>query len=213
LKSVTKKCGASYRILNDKRFLVVDTPGFFDTDLTPAELMPEICGSYQVAAPGPHAFFVVFSLNRFTSREMAVVKWICEVFDERALDYCIIVFTGLDELEKRNKTIEEYLQNMPNYLSNLLQKCNGRYITVDNTTSDDKKEETTTILLNMILTMVKMNGNQFYNNKNFIQIAAALKKYPDWFDPLKSDGTVNLVQETEGIVVPQLNASLIFENQ
>jgi GTPase Era involved in 16S rRNA processing len=98
-KSVTTKCGVSDRILNDTRLVVVDTPGFFDTTLSPKVLIPEISGSYQVAAPGPHAFIIVLTFDRFTPQEEAVAKWVCEVFDERALDYCIIAFTGLDSLK------------------------------------------------------------------------------------------------------------------
>ncbi|CAF2061685.1 unnamed protein product [Rotaria magnacalcarata] len=212
-KSVTKKCGPSDRIFDDLRLLVVDTPGFFDTELSPAELLPEIYGSYQVAAPGPHAFLVVFTLDRFTLQEHIVAKWICEVFDERALEYCIIIFTGLDGLVRNNLTVEEFLEDIPEFLKTLIQKCNGRYIAVDNTGSDDKKEETAKILLEKISAMVKKNGGQFYNNKSFIEISAILKKYPDWFDPVNSDGSVNLLDETAKIVGPKLAAKAIFNNQ
>jgi predicted GTPase len=212
-KSVTKKCEVHDRIFHDIRLLVVDTPGFFDTELKPKDLIPEIYSSYQVAAPGPHAFFVVFTTDRFTIQEQTVAEWIYKVFDERALDYCIIVFTGLDGLEKNNQTIEEFLQDAPEFLTNLIQKCNGRYIAIDNTASDDKIEEKSKILLEKISMMVKKNGGQYYNNKSFIQIADVLKKYPDWFDPVKSDGTVNLVEETANIVARELNANAIFKNQ
>ena len=193
--------------------VVVDTPGFFDTELSPEKLIPEISGSYQTAAPGPDVFLVVLTFDRFTPQEEAAAKWISEVFDERALDYCIIVFTGLDSLKRDEVTVEEFLQDAPVFLQNLIQRCNGRYIAVDNTASDDEKEETLKTLLNKISTMVRGNGGQYYNNKQFIRIATVLDKYPGWFDPLKPDGTVNLLPEIETIVTHELATTTIFNNQ
>jgi GTPase Era involved in 16S rRNA processing len=212
-KSITSKCGVSDRIFGNKRLVVVDTPGFFDTELSPEIIIPEISGSHQSAAPGPDVFLVVLTFDRFTPQEEAAAKWISEVFDERALDYCIIVFTGLDSLKRDKTTVEGFLQDAPAFLQNLIQRCNGRYIAVDNTASDDEKDETTKILLDKISTMVQKNGGQYYNNKHFIQIATVLGKYPGWFDPLTSDGTVNLLPETHKIVDHELRAKTIFCKQ
>lgn len=213
LKSVTKQCEAGDRIFDDKRLLVVDAPGFFDTELGPKVLIPEIAGSYQVAAPGPHVFLVVFSLDRFTSQEEAVAKWISEVFDERALDYCVIVFTGLDGVPKEKKTVEEYLKEAPEFLLNFIEKCKRRYIAVDNTNINEHyKEETVVFLLHKISTMIKKNGGQYYNNKHFIEIANVLAKYPGWYDPMKPDGTVNVVKETQDIIIADLNNKTVIMN-
>ena len=211
--SITTKCEASARIFHDTRLLVVDTPGFFDTELSPAELIPEICSSYQVAAPGPHAFLVVFSLDRFTIQEKAVAKWICEVFDERALDYCIIVFTGLDGIEKQNQTIEDFLKTVPAFLKDFINKCSGRYIAVNNDASDSNKEELTSVLMGKISTMVKANGGQFYNNKEFIKISEVLRRCPDWFRPVRSDGTVDLIEDASKIVTNELDPNTLFKIQ
>ena len=212
-KSITTKCGVSDRIFDSKRLVVVDTPGFFDTELSPEIIIPQICSSHQSAAPGPDVFLVVLTFDRFTPQEEAAAKWISEVFDERALDYCIIVFTGLDSLKRDEITVEEFLEDAPAFLQNLIQKCNGRYMAVDNTASDDEKEETVKILLDKISTMVQKNGGQYYTNKQFIQIATVLDKYPGWFDPLKPDGTVNLLPETEAIVTRELDGKNIFSSQ
>jgi hypothetical protein len=213
LKSVTKKCEAGDRIFDDKRLLVVDAPGFFDTELGPKVLIPEIAGSYQVAAPGPHVFLVVFSFDRFTPQEEAVAKWISEVFDERAFDYCIIVFTGLDGLIREKQDVEEFLKDAPEFFLNFLEKCNRRYIAVDNTkTNEHDKEETLIILLHKISTMIKKNGGQYYNNKHFIEIANVLEKYPGWYDPVKPDGTVNVVKETHDIIIADLKNKTVIMN-
>jgi hypothetical protein len=211
-KSVTRKCEAGDRIFDDKRLLVVDAPGFFDTELTPEELIPEIAGSYQVAAPGPHVFLVVFSFDPFTLQEQAVAKWISEVFDERALEYCIIVFTGLDGLIREKQNVEEFLQDAPEFLKNFVEKCNHRYIAVDNTETDDLKKNKVVIkLLEKITNMVKMNGGQYYNNKDFIEIANVLAKYPGWYDPVKPDGTVNVVKETQDMIIAELNNKTVIK--
>jgi hypothetical protein len=176
-------------------------------------IIPEISGSHQIAAPGPDVFLVVLTFDRFTPQEEAAAKWISEVFDERALDYCIIVFTGLDSLKRDEITVEEFLQDAPAFLQNLIQKCNGRYLAVDNTAGNDEKEETVKILLEKISTMVQQNGGQYYNNKQFIRIATVLDQHPGWFDSLKPDGTINLLPETENIVAHELVTKTIFSNQ
>ncbi len=212
-KSITTKCKASDRIWDNRRLVVVDTPGFFDTELSPDMIIPEISSSYQVAAPGPDVFLIVFTFVRFTQQEEAAAKWISQVFDERALDYCIIVFTGLDSLKRHKITVEEFLQDAPVFLQNLLEKCNGRYIAFDDLADDHEKEQTTKILLEKISTMVQNNGGQYYNNNKFIQIATILDKCPGWFDPLKPDGTVNLLPETNNIVAHELIHKTIFTQQ
>ena len=211
-RSITTQCGASDRIWSDRRLVVVDTPGFFDTELAPEIIIPEISGSYQIAAPGPDVFLVVLTFDRFTPQEEAAAKWISQVFDERALDYCIIVFTGLDSLRRDEITVEQFLEDAPDFLKNLIQKCDGRYIAVDNTASDDEKEATVNDLLEKISSMVQENGGQFYNNKKFIQISTVLGKCPGWFDPLKPDGAVNLLPEIENIVTRGLDANILFTN-
>ena len=124
------------------------------------------------------------------------------------------MFTGLDSLKRNKTTVEEYLRKAPDFLQNLVQKCNGRYIAVDNTASDDEKEETLKILLDKISTMVQGNGGQYYSNKQFIRITTVLNKYPGWFDPLKSDGTVNVLPEIQNIIAHKLDANTtIFSHQ
>ncbi|CAF0758587.1 unnamed protein product [Didymodactylos carnosus] len=170
------------------------------TELGPEIILPEISSAHQVAAPGPDVFLIVLQFDRFTPQEAAASKWITEVFDERALDYCIIVFTGLDGLKRDRITVEEFLQDAPAFLQNLIAKCEGRYIAVDNTLSADEQDETIKVLLDKISRMTENNGGQFYNNKKLLQIGSVLDRYPGWFDSLKPDGTVNLLQETEKIV-------------
>ncbi|UJR08363.1 hypothetical protein I4U23_012634 [Adineta vaga] len=212
-KSITTKCMVGDRIYDERRLVLVDTPGFFDTELGPEMVIPEIAGSYQSAAPGPDVFLIVLTFDRFTPQEEAAANWISEVFDERALDYCIIVFTGLDSLKRDDVSVEEFLQDSPVFLQNLIQRCNGRYIAVDNTATAEEKEEMLKVLLDKIAAMVRENGGQFYNNKQFIQIATLLDKRSGWFDSLKSDGTVNLLPQTQIIVADRLEGSTIFNNQ
>ncbi|CAF3711321.1 unnamed protein product [Rotaria socialis] len=210
-KSVTRKCEVHDRIMNDVRLVVVDTPGFFDTELTPAQLIPEICSSYQVAAPGPHAFIIVFTLNRFGLQEQRIAEWIRAVFDERALEYCIIVFTGLDGIERQQQGIDDFLQSIPPFLEELLQKCSSRYMAVDNTATSNRKEKNAMSLFKIMSTMLKRNSGQYYNNKTFIEITEHLQKQQTWFDPVTPQGAVNLIEGTMDIVGQQIDIEALFK--
>ncbi|CAF1243553.1 unnamed protein product [Didymodactylos carnosus] len=212
-ESITTRCSVGLRVFNDKNWVIVDTPGFFDTKLPKQQVQREVAGSYQITAPGPHVFLVVVELGRFTEEEERAVEWITKIFGDRAVDYCIIIFTHLDKIikAKKKKTVDKYLQNANPALIKLLDKCDNRYIAVDNTASDDAKEQTLKDLSDKISKMIAKNGERFYTTSEFQQVAMQLKKVAKEtrckFNPLKSDGTVNVLPEVEKIVACELDIS------
>ncbi|CAF1292291.1 unnamed protein product [Didymodactylos carnosus] len=198
-ESITKKCSVGVRLFNDKKMVIVDTPGFFDTKLPKEELQIEVAGSYQITAPGPHVFLVVVELGRFTEEEERAVEWVTKIFGDQAIDYCIIVFTHLDKINKgkKRKSVNEYLENANPALMKLIDRCDKRFIAVDNFASDTVKEETVKDLLDKISKMIVENGERYYTTSEFQQVATelqkAVKETKGKFNSVKPDGTVNLL--------------------
>lgn len=65
-----------------------------------------------MAKDGIHAVVVVFSVrNRFSKEEEAALRSLRTLFGAKINDYMIVVFTGGDELEENDETLEEYLGN------------------------------------------------------------------------------------------------------
>ena len=63
-----------------------------------------------LAKEGIHAVIVVFSVRtRFSKEEEAALKSLQNFFGPKITDYMIVVFTGGDELEDSDETIDEYL--------------------------------------------------------------------------------------------------------
>jgi len=63
-----------------------------------------------LAKDGIHAILVVFSIRtRFTEEEQATLRVLKTLFGHKIVDYMIIVFTGGDELEYNEETLDDYL--------------------------------------------------------------------------------------------------------
>ncbi|XP_041841626.1 GTPase IMAP family member 7-like isoform X1 [Melanotaenia boesemani] len=167
--SGTKSCVAKTKRINGRSITLVDTPGFFDTDMSEPDLKSEIVRCITECAPGPHAFLIVLKLERFTEQEQAVVKKICEYLSDEALKYAAVVFTYGDQLPEGQQIDELVDQNK--LVSELVKKCGNRCHIVDNKHWNNKPEEEyksnqfqVEELLNTISTMVTANNGRYYSN-------------------------------------------------
>uniref|UniRef100_A0A672KHG4 AIG1-type G domain-containing protein n=1 Tax=Sinocyclocheilus grahami TaxID=75366 RepID=A0A672KHG4_SINGR len=76
-KSETSGCSEKHITVSGRKISVVDTPGLFDTEMSPEELMTEIARSVYLSSPGPHAFLIVFNVNvRITEQEQQIPQMI-----------------------------------------------------------------------------------------------------------------------------------------
>ena len=139
--------------------VLVDTPGLCSAEQT-GEVMEEIKRCVSLAAPGPHVFlFVLSCLDRFTEEEQDVVKMIKATFGEHVKDYTMVLFTCGDELKKKGKAIEDFI-NDSRALRGFVNECDGRYHVVDNRDQDPSQ---VTELLQKISVMVQTNGGKCYS--------------------------------------------------
>ncbi|XP_047161001.1 immune-associated nucleotide-binding protein 9-like [Vigna umbellata] len=99
LQKSTRKDGTTINIIN--------TPGLFDGSDSVGK---EIIKSIDLAKDGIHAILVVFSVRtRFSEEEQATLRVLKTLFGHKIVDYLIIVFTGGDELEYNEETLDDYL--------------------------------------------------------------------------------------------------------
>uniref|UniRef100_A0A8C6SBD4 AIG1-type G domain-containing protein n=1 Tax=Neogobius melanostomus TaxID=47308 RepID=A0A8C6SBD4_9GOBI len=130
-KSATRFCKSETRTINKRSIQLIDTPGFFDTDLNSEELKSELLKCLVECASGPHAFLLMFPLGRFTPQEKEIVDLMeKEYFGDEALKYTTVVFTRGDDLPEGMK-IEDWLKENKS-LKNLVNKCGGRSAVIDN---------------------------------------------------------------------------------
>ena len=84
--------------------------GLFDSSADPEFVSKEIVKCIGMAKDGIHAVLVVFSVrSRFSQEEEAALHSLQTLFGKKIFDYMIVVFTGGDELEDNDETLEDYL--------------------------------------------------------------------------------------------------------
>ncbi|XP_033910404.3 GTPase IMAP family member 7-like isoform X2 [Acipenser ruthenus] len=172
-KSKTKKCVKRTGEVAGRRVAVVDTPGLYDTKISEEEIKSEIAKCIAQSAPGPHAFLLVIQLGRFTEEERKTVEIIKMIFDGKATNYIIILFTRLDDLEE-GETIEQYVKDAEDHLKQLLMECGYRYHAFNNKEKNDRTQVTK--LIEKIEAMVTANNNTYYTSEMYQQAEAAIQK-------------------------------------
>uniref|UniRef100_A0A669BZU1 AIG1-type G domain-containing protein n=1 Tax=Oreochromis niloticus TaxID=8128 RepID=A0A669BZU1_ORENI len=174
-KSVTKYCQKEESEVDGRPVAVVDAPGLFDTSLSNEEVHEEMVKCVSLLAPGPHVFLLVLKIGRFTDEEKTTLKLIKEGFGKNSEKFTIILITRGDELERDERSIEEYIeQDCDDLFKKLLSDCGGRYHVFDNVGKENHQQVSE--LIAKIDTMVKENGGKYFTNEMLQEAEAAIKK-------------------------------------
>lgn len=84
--------------------------GLFDFSAEPGFIGKEIVKCINMAKDGIHAILVVLSVrSRFSREEEAAVESLRKFFGSKISDYMVVVFTGGDDLEENEETLDDYL--------------------------------------------------------------------------------------------------------
>ncbi|KAH9330391.1 hypothetical protein KI387_002499 [Taxus chinensis] len=177
--AVTATCDLQQAVLNDGRIInVVDTPGLFDPSVPTEFLGKEIVKCIDLAKEGVHGVLLVLSVrSRFSSEEVAALQSLEMLFGEKIVNYMVVVFTGGDELEDNEETLEDYLDGCPSELQALLNQCHMRMVLFNNKTkSAVKKAKQVTELMKQLDIILAKNGGQPYSNELFREAQARSEK-------------------------------------
>ncbi|XP_030051532.1 uncharacterized protein LOC115465268 isoform X1 [Microcaecilia unicolor] len=226
--SVTNQCSKQEVKRNGKDIVVVDTPGFFDTVLSPEALRKEIGRCITITSPGPHAIILVLRLGRYTEEERKTVEMLFDIFGKQVIKYMIVLFTHRDYLDHEKSTIENYVTNLKDEnLRKLIEMCGNRYHAFNNRASEEDKEKQVSKLIAMIDTMVEENSGTCYTNKTYFQteemlkekVAELLEKYKVELEKEKAkmqkqfQKTIRRIEEEYGAKVEELKKELERQRQ
>ncbi|XP_030005552.1 uncharacterized protein LOC115429889 [Sphaeramia orbicularis] len=92
----------------------------------------------KLVAPGPHAVLLLIPVSQFTEMENQVPAELEKVFGEEVFDHTLVLLTCGDYLMGR--TVEEYLQKEHPGLTQIIDRCNGRYHVFNNRQRQDREQ-------------------------------------------------------------------------
>ncbi|XP_073799812.1 uncharacterized protein [Danio rerio] len=140
-KSVTRDVNVESGTFCELPVTVYDTPGLFDTKLSDEEIQQMINEKVlQKCSSGLCVFLLVIKADRFTEEDRKTVEKIEKILGEEQLKNTWILFTGGDELEEENTTIQEFIEKTEE-LKTLVQKYEHRYHVFNNKKKMKKDEE------------------------------------------------------------------------
>ncbi|KAM5574946.1 immune-associated nucleotide-binding protein 9-like [Rosa sericea] len=170
-------------ILRDgQQINVIDTPGLFDSSAKSDFIVNEIAQCIKLAKDGIHAVLVVLSTRtRFSQEEQSAIRSLETLFGSKIVDYMIVVFTGGDELEENDETLEDYLgRDCPEPLKEILGLCGNRCVLFDNKTTDESKRiEQVQRLLSLVNSVIAQNGGRPYTDEKFTEVKKGAMKLRD----------------------------------
>lgn len=171
--SQTRKCSYVKTDRGGKQIIVIDTPGLFDTTLSEEDVIQEIVKCMTYSSPGPHAFLIVIRIGRFTPKEKETMKQLKEVFGANTERFTMILFTCKDELEKKEQTIEKYLQYGDPEMRALVESCGNRFYCVNNNAANYTQFKD---LMGKIESMVAENKGSHFREELFEGLEQSILK-------------------------------------
>ncbi|XP_063412597.1 GTPase IMAP family member 9-like [Mytilus trossulus] len=174
--AVTENCELGESKRDGKHIVIVDTPGLFDIKTTNETITKEIARCIAMTSPGLHAMVLVVSVGRFTPEEKATVEHYVDNFGVGVLRYMIVLFTRKDDLSMSNISIDQYVQNVPEYLKTILDKCGDRYIAFNNRAVGQSQSEQVDSFFKMVESIGKKNGGSCYTNEMYDEAELAIQR-------------------------------------
>ena len=166
-QSVTTECSTKFGKACDQDIKVVDTPGFFDTQLPFWQTVQEVSKCTLSVAPGPHAILFVVSIGRFTKEVIQSIETMKMIFGDDCTSFLIILLTGKDNLKREGQSVETFLKALAKPFKDLLEECNNRVVAFNNTykAGSEANKKQVQRLLDMINKLVKTNKGKCYSNE------------------------------------------------
>lgn len=165
--SMTKICQEAKVEVQGKSVLLIDTPGVFDTEDTPAIVEKEIKRCVHLGAPGLNAILFVMDINRFRDEDIKTMKKFLEFFNKDLMRFVIIVFTHGDKLAKEGVSLADFLREAPKSVRKFLDQCDNRIVLFNNELSSDDTNEQITLLLTMVESLKQANEMKYYSDAVF----------------------------------------------
>lgn len=156
--------------VEDRIVSVIDTPGFFTTELTDEELQNEIKRSVSLCHPGPHVFLLMINLMNMKEEERNLVKQIQENFGPQAFKFTLVLFIGREQMSNK----EWMVFMLSTKFQEQVRHCRNKYHAVNSINEINPTHITK--LLQKIDEIVKQNDDQHYKTDIYLKSPTKIKK-------------------------------------
>ncbi|KAG9283499.1 GTPase IMAP family member 4-like [Astyanax mexicanus] len=116
--------------VDGRKVTIVDTPGWFSAQTTPASYQEEMVRSMTMCSPGPHAFLLVIPVGMFTETDRVRIEENLALFGPDVWRHTLVVFTWAEVL--RDRPIERHIRREGRELQWVVDKCKKRYHVINN---------------------------------------------------------------------------------
>lgn len=155
----------------NRRLVVIDTPGVFDTAKNSDESFAKIedfSSAINFDTPGLFAVLLVIKIDRLTVEEEESVRLFIGRYGDQIKECMIIVFTGKSQLNDDNMSLEEYIDTIDDSsdIKKLIQTIDKRYVAFGLKGNKSDREDEVKIILKMIEDMNQTNHCSKYVNSS-----------------------------------------------
>jgi len=212
-ESRTRKSEVERGRVEDRNISIIDTPGFFNTQLTDVELRNEMIKGLYLVHPGPHVFLLIINLETFKDEERNLLEQIQENFGAQALNFTLVLFTGREQI-----TSKEWMDfKFSSKFQELVSHCRDKYHVINSKREIDPTQITE--LLEKIEEIIKQNNDQHYDNDIYLKSYLKIRKEKKSQEKVKKDyrkNDQNTKQEQIKIVQEPFmkkNSTNVVENE
>nr|KAG5686750.1 hypothetical protein BaRGS_011866 [Batillaria attramentaria] len=138
----------------------MDSPGLYDTAKSQQEICTIIVQAVACMHPGPHAILLVIRLDDFNKqKEFGCYRRLKALFNDHITNFMVVLFTGGDQLERKNLTFADIMKTAPKELIEILHECGNRHIVFNNFAHDPVPQVEQ--LFDLVRKMKEQNGNPY----------------------------------------------------
>lgn len=166
--------------VEDRIISVVDTPGFFTTELTYEDQQNEIKRSASLCHPGPHVFLLMIDLKNM-KEERNLVRKIQDNFGPQAFKFTLVLFIGREQMSNK----EWMVFVLSTKFQELVGQCRDKHHEINSINAINPTHITK--LLQKIDEIVKQNDDQHYNTDIYLKSPTKVKKVKQKLEEEKED--------------------------
>uniref|UniRef100_A0A3B3QNY7 AIG1-type G domain-containing protein n=1 Tax=Paramormyrops kingsleyae TaxID=1676925 RepID=A0A3B3QNY7_9TELE len=150
-----------------RRVSVINSPNFFEKDLTQQHIKKELKRCVCLSCPGPHAVLLTLDLEDISATDVRIVEELTKYFGDNILKYTILLLCH--EGKEEDSSLEDRLQKDIN-LREIMDKFGHQYHLFN------KNSVGAGPLLERIESLVAENGDRFFTNYKYEEIEGSIRK-------------------------------------